>query len=217
MALMADPVKRRSYDATGRRAQSDKTRQRVITAARDLFVADGYRATTIAAIAARAQVNQDTVYALVGPKPSLLREVIERAVSGTDRPLPPEERDYVQAIRAEPDARRKLALYATAVVATQRRLAPIYGVVREAAPSEPEVAELWRQISERRLTNMHTFIDDVQRAERLRPDVDISEAAHHVWVLNSPDVYLLLSEDRHWSAEEIGSWLTRTWERLLFP
>jgi AcrR family transcriptional regulator len=217
MPLVARKVKRRPYDATGRRAHSVETRQRIVTVASELFIAGGYRATTVTAIAARAQVNPDTVYALVGPKPALLRELIEQAVSGTDRALPPEERDYVQQIRAEPDARRKLALYAGAVVRTQQRLAPLYKVIREAAPSQPEVAELWHQISERRLANMHAFIEDVARSQPLRPGLTVDDAAHYIWTLNSPDVFLLHADERQWPPEEIREWLARTWELLLFP
>lgn len=212
---MTEAVKR-PYDATRRQAQSAETRARVLTAARGLFLEKGYWATTIAAVATAAAVNPDTVYALVGSKAALLRELVEQAVSHADRAVPAEERDYVRAIRAEPSARGKLALYATALLGTQRNLAPLYRVIREASASAPEVAELWRQISERRLANMHLFIADLTSAEPLRAGLTAEDAAQHVWTLNSPDVYLLLTEDRGWSPEEVGDWLVGTWERLLF-
>jgi AcrR family transcriptional regulator len=213
---MAGSVKRRRYDATGRRAQSAETRTRVLEAARRLFVAGGYRATTVAAIAAAAGVNPDTVYSLVGSKPALLGELIERAVSHADRAVPAEDRDYVLAVRAEPAPRRKVVLYATALVETQRQLAPWYKVIREAAPSESEVGALWRKISDRRLQNMQLFVTDLEAAEPLRAGVTVDDAAHHVWTLNSPDVFLLLTEDRGWSPEQVRDWLAQTWERLLF-
>lgn len=216
MDPVAGKVKRRSYDASGRRAQSADTRQRILSAARDLFVSGGYRTTTVVAIAARAQVNPDTVYALVGPKPVLLRELIEQAVSHTFRALPPEERDYVKAIRAEPDAGRKLALYAASVVRTQQQLAPLYKVIREAAPSHPDVAALWHEISERRLANMQAFVADVAAARELRRGLTVRDAADVVWTLNSSDVYLLLADERGWSSERVAQWLASTWELLLF-
>jgi AcrR family transcriptional regulator len=212
---MARAVKRRPYDGTRRRAHSADTRRRILVAARDLFLAGGYRGTSVTAIAQRAKVNPDTVYTLVGSKPALLRELIEQAVSHADHAVPAEERDYVLAIRAEPDARRKLEIYAAALVTTQQRLAPLYRVVREVAPSEPDVAALWREISERRLEHMHRFVADVAAAQPLRPGLTTADGAHHVWLLNSPDVYLLLSDDRKWSTGEIREWLATTWERLL--
>ena len=215
MADVVKEVKRRGYDANRRRARSAETRQRIIDAARSLMLTDGYRATSLAGIAASAAVNVDTVYELVGRKPLILRELIEQAVSGTDHPVPAEERDYVLAIRAEPDPRRKLAIYAGAVRRTQQRLAPLFRVIREAMPSEPEVTALWKEISARRAANMRTFITDVNTTGALRDDLTVERAADIVWTLNSSDVYLLLTEERGWSPEEFERWLADSWARLL--
>ena len=212
---MVKEVKRRGYDANRRRMRSAETRQRIIDAARSLMLTDGYRATSLAVIAASAAVNVDTVYELVGRKPLILRELIEQAVSGTDHPVPAEERDYVVAIRAEPDPRRKLAIYAGAVRRTQQRLAPLFRVIREAAPSEPEVTALWKEISARRAANMRTFITDVNTTGALREDLTVERAADIVWTLNSSDVYLLLTTERGWSPEEFERWLADSWARLL--
>jgi len=78
--------------------------------ARELFAERGYSATPMAAIADRAGVALDTVYASVGRKPELARLLIETAISGTDEAVPAEQRDYVQAIQAAPDAGAKIAV-----------------------------------------------------------------------------------------------------------
>ncbi len=119
------------------------------------------------------------------------------------------------AIRAEPDPRRKLAIYAGAVRRTQQRLAPLFRVIREAVPSEPEVAAVWKEISDRRAANMRTFITDVNTTHALREDLTVEQAADIVWTLNSSDVYLLLTEERGWSPEEFERWLADGWIRLL--
>src|SRR6478752_10370132 len=108
VAGVAPPVKR-SYDNAARRARSEATRSRILDVARELFTTRGYRATTLAEIARTADVHLDTIYELVGRKPELLRELIERAISGTDRALAPAQRGYVQAMGAEPNPARKLA------------------------------------------------------------------------------------------------------------
>jgi AcrR family transcriptional regulator len=86
----------RRYDATGRRAAAQATRGRILAAARDLFVARGYAATTMAAMARTAGVSVETIYLSVGPKPALVRLLVEMALSGTDHPVPPLERAGVQ-------------------------------------------------------------------------------------------------------------------------
>ena len=208
-------VKRRTYDAAGRRARSANTRQRIVDAARDLMVENGYGATTVGAFAARAEVNVDTVYQLVGRKPMLLRELIEQALSGTDSVVVAEERDYVKAMRAEPDPRRKLVIYARAVRETHARMAPLFLALRDASSTEPEVRQVWREISERRATNMRKLVRDLRDADGLRPDLSIEEAADVVWATNSSELYVMLTVERGWSPRRFEHWLADTWCRLL--
>ena len=84
---MAGNVKRRPYNAANRQANSRETKQRIMAAARQAMIEFGYRGATVAQIADTAQVNVDTVYALVGRKAVILRELIEQAISGTDEPV----------------------------------------------------------------------------------------------------------------------------------
>src|SRR5579859_4286686 len=150
MTLMSAPVKRR-YDATRRRQAAARTRAAILDAARDLFTERGYAATPMTAIAGRAGVALDTVYASVGRKPELARLLIETAVSGTDQAIPAEQRDYVQAIRAAPNADAKIAIYAAARAAIAPRLAIVLAIIQQAAPAEPELAALWREIAARQI------------------------------------------------------------------
>ena len=110
----------------------------------------GYPATGMADIAREAGVAVDTVYAAVGRKPELVRLVLELAISGGDAPVPPEQRAYVQAIRAERDPARKLAIYAAAIRRIHARLAPLVRAVHAAASAEPELARVWQELSDRR-------------------------------------------------------------------
>src|SRR5215510_12190461 len=98
---------KRAYDSSSRRKAAQATRQSILDAARRLFLEKGYAATTVPEIAGAAGIAVDTVYAAVGKKPSLFRLLVEAAISGGDRAVPAEERDYVRAIRKEVDAARK--------------------------------------------------------------------------------------------------------------
>ena len=215
MAQESPHVKSRSYDRTNRQASSMATRQRIVSSARRLMLERGYRRTSVAAIAVDVGVHVDTVYQLAGRKPQLLREVLEQAISGEGKAVPPEERKYVRAIRSEADAAEKLRIYAAAIRATQERLAPVVRVVREAAPSEPDVEALWSEITERRAAHMRTFVGDVSQARPLRNGLSVDRAADIVWALNSTDVYLLLTDGRGWSPDDYQQWLGDAWIRLL--
>jgi AcrR family transcriptional regulator len=217
MGVMAKEVKRRPYDGATRQARSLATRRRVLASAREVMVERGYAGTTVAAIAERAGVNSDTVYALVGRKPVILREIIEHAISGTDETVVAEERDYVRAMLAEPDPKKKLALYAKAIRVIQVRLAPLFMALRNAATTEPEAHVVWQQISDRRAANMRKLALDLRRAGGLREGVTLGEAADVLWTTNSSEFYVMLTAERGWSPIRYERWLAATWQRLLLP
>lgn len=208
-------VGKRRYDATTRKQQARQTRERILQAAGDLFAEQGYPATTMAQIARRAEVSLDTVYAAVGAKPALFRELVEAAISGTAQAVPAEQREYVRAIRMEPDPEAKLRIYAAALRQIHARLAPLLSVVQAAASQSPEIADLWHSIAERRSANMRLFAADLAATGRLRPDVDVDSAADVIWATNSAEFYLLLVHDRGWSPQRFESWLADSWSRLL--
>ena len=174
MTRVTGPVKRR-YDASRRRQAAARTRAAVLEAARQLFSERGYTATPMTAIADRAGVALDTVYATVGRKPELARLLIETAISGTDQATPAEQRDYVRAIQAAPDAETKIAVYAAAITAIAPRMALVLDIIQQAAPAEPELAALRTEIAERRAANMRLFVADLAAAASLR--LDQGEAA----------------------------------------
>jgi AcrR family transcriptional regulator len=212
MTPMPRPVKRR-YDATGRRQAAARTRVAILDAARELFTERGYAATPMTAIADRAGVALDTVYASAGRKPELAMLLIETAISGTGQAIPAEQRDYVQAIQAAPDASTKIGLYAAAITAIAPRMALVLGIIRQAAPGEPELAALWTEIAERRAANMRLFIADLAAVAPLRLDPD--EAADIVWATNATELYHLLVGQRGWTPQRYQHFLTDTWHRLL--
>ncbi len=217
MGGMVREVKGRRYDNASRQAGSQETSQRIFGAARELLIERGYRATTVTEIARKAGVHVDTVYQLVGRKPVLLRALIEQALSGRDEPVVAEERQYVEAIRAEPDPARKLAIYAVAVREIQARLAPLLLALRDASATEPEAREVWKEISDRRAINMRRLVQDLEAAGGLRAGLSIDEAADTVWATNSSELYVLLTDERGWTPDRYERWLADTWCRLLLP
>jgi len=212
MTRVTGHVKRR-YDASRRRQAAARTRTAILEAARELFSERGYTATPMTAIADRAGVALDTVYATVGRKPELARLLIETAISGTDQAIPAEQRDYVRSIQAAPDAETKIAMYAAAITAIAPRMALVLDIIQQAAPTEPELAALWTEIDERRAANMRLFVADLAAASSLR--LDQGEAADIVWATNSAEMYQLLVGQRGWTPQRYERFLTDTWQRVL--
>jgi AcrR family transcriptional regulator len=212
---MSHPVNsRRAYRSEVREDQAQRTRAAVLEAARALFAAKGFTATTVAAIAKDAGVAVDTVYAAVGSKPQLLRTLIETAVSGANRPLPPDQRAWVHEIRAAPTAREKLQLYARTVREMHGRMGPLLLILREAAEQSDELAELASTLRTRGAANMRRFAGEVASTGELRPDLTVDEMADVVWATNSVEFYSLLIGERGWTPEQYEAWLSDSWARL---
>jgi len=192
-----------------------ETRTRILGVARELITTRGYRATTIAELARRADVHIDTIYALVGRKPEILRELFERAISGTDRAVEPAQREYVQAMRAEPDPGRKLDIYAGALRSIHPRTAPLLLALRDAAATEPEAKSVWKEINDRRSRNMRDLVGELGPRGTLRSGLSIDEAADTIWATASAEMFILLTGERGWSLDTYERWLADTWRRLL--
>src|SRR5664279_2427149 len=213
--VKAQRANRRSYHSPRRVEQAAATRRAVLLAARELFVSNGYSATTIADIAERAQVSLDTIYATVGRKPALLRELVETAISGTDQAIPADQRDYVRRISAAPTAVDKITIYAHAITGIQQRMAPVFLALRDAATTDRECASLWAEIAERRATNMRTFAAELRATGELRGDLSDDQVADIIWSMNAAEYWVLLVRERSWSPDQFAQWLTDAWTRVL--
>ena len=211
---MADPVKTRRYRSAGRAERAAATRRAVVEAAHDLFTRDGYAATTVAAVAQRAGVSVDTVYASVGRKPQLALAVIDAVLGGPGSPGRAEDRDYVRAVRAATDAVRKLEVYARALQRLLPRVAPLQEALREAATADPDCAATWQALVDRRAANMLLLAQDLRATGQLRRDLSDQEVADIIWATNAAEYFQLLQQ-RGWSPERFGRHLSDLWVRLL--
>ena len=211
---MDDTVKPRRYTSPVRAERAARTRRQVLAAARDLLSDNGYDATTVAQIAARAGVSVDTVYSSVGRKPELVVAVIDMVLGSSDVPIPAEEREYVRAIRAATTGRRKLGLYAESLRTLVPRTAPLLEALRRAGEADPEAARAWSMVMDRRAANMMLMAADLRATGDVRADLTDREVADIIWSTNSPDYWLLL-HSRGWTAKRYAELLEDLWCRLL--
>ena len=216
MEQKSSPVNtRRRYDSSGRRKRACQTRDLIADAARQLFLADGYAATTVAAIAAAAGVSVETIYKGFGGKPGLVRAIVEKGLTG-EGPVPAERRsDHIRD--TEPDPRRVLAAWGTFTSEIAPRVAPILMLARAAAARDPEVALTLEQISAARLDRMALNARGLFEAGHLRPEITPDEAADIMWTYSSPELYELLVLRRGWSADRYGRFVGQALMVALLP
>jgi AcrR family transcriptional regulator len=209
---------RKPYSSPLRDKQAAQTRRAVLTAARELFLAHGYGATTIEQVAAAAGVSKPTVFSAVGNKQTLLAVVRDVAMAGDDEPVAMEERPETQLIRTEADPYRALELLAEHITAVGARYALIDEVVRGAASSgEPDLRKLWETSEKQRLTAARANAHDLAAKGPLRDDLDVGKATDELWLLMAPDLYHRLVHIRRWSSARFQAWLTERLARLLPP
>ncbi len=205
----AQPVKR-VYRSTLRQAQAASTRLAVIDAAARLLAQQGYVATTVDQIAAAAGVSRATVFTSVGGKSALLKTTYDVALVGDDEPVSLPERPRSRRIRAEPDPRRFLTLYAELVTEIDGRVALIYEAVRGAASADDGARAVWDKIQHERRTGAGNVVQLVVSKGGLRAGLSSEAAADVVWVLNDPGVYHLLVHQRRWPPDQFSAWLAET-------
>jgi len=92
----------------------------------------------VAAVADRADVSVDTIYASVGRKPQLMLAVIDVVLGEGNDPVPAEQRDYVRAIRAAESAADKIHVYAAALGRVLTATADLQEALRHAAQTDAD-------------------------------------------------------------------------------
>lgn len=205
----------RKYDSTRRQAQARQTRLQITEAARALFFERGYAGTTIEAIAEKAAVAPETIYAIFKNKRNVLSFLFDISVGGDDEDIRLIDRPDPQAVFAETDQRRQLTLFARDITKILHRAAPVFEILRIAAKTEPEIAELVQHLLKERMDNMTMVAKHVAANGPLREGLDRERAAEMIWSMTSPELYLLLRRDRGWSDEQYAEWLAETLIRLL--
>lgn len=207
---------RRRYDSPRRQEQARATRLAILEAARELFVERGYVSTTLQAIAARARISPATVYATFTNKRSLLSALVDVSIAGDDAPVPIVERPWVNEMREESDLRRRIDILARNGRLILERRAAVDEVLRAAADTEPDIAELWREGKAQRLAGQRHLLRLVAGRVGLRNGLSEGDATDILYALGSPETYRLLTVDRGWSAVRFERWYADAMARLLF-
>jgi AcrR family transcriptional regulator len=202
----SQPSKR--YASEVRDEQARRTRRAIVAAAHDLFLAQGYAATTIDGIAAAAHVSRRTVFNSAGGKAALLKLALDWAVAGDDEPVAMADRPAVKAIQAEPDPRKALMLWVQTVAEVAARIAPIGEVLIAAADVDPAAAELLAEAGRNRLFGATAFIRYLASLNGLAAGMTEERAADLCWALMDGHLYRLLVVQRGWSATEFTRWLS---------
>ena len=184
-----------------------------MAAAGQRFVEAGYAATTIADVARAAGVAVQTVYSAVGGKADLLVEVVNRTIAGDDRDVVLLDREWMAALRAEPDPRRQVRVFADEMTSIGARVVPLLLMMRAAAAGDPEVAAAYQRSAGLRWQTMRAVVSALHG---MRPGLGGERAADLVRTIASPEMYDLLVLQRGWSPADFAAWVADAITAALF-
>lgn len=205
----------RAYDSPHRRAQAAQTRTAVLDAARTLFERDGYAGTTMKAIAERAGVSVETVYAK-GSKLALLLACLDLALAGDEEPVPMLERPAFVAALAAPTPQAVVAGFTAALVEVADRAVGVVVAFEDAALADASVAPLWEAAERDRRADYRRLVTRLADAGWLRPGLSVEAATDGLWATSTPRVAHRLAA-LGWSREERQDWFARVVSGLLLP
>ncbi len=194
---------------THRQRQALETQRLIVDASRDLFLREGYGATSIEAVAEQAGVAVSTVYALFKNKRGLLRAIREawHLSSG--------QRDIYQDALAEDNPARRLDLAAHATRRQWETGAAMLAIYRSAAAVDAAAAAELAQSRAGRRANLGRFVATLEPS--LRPDLSLDQAMAIFQALTLPEIYEELVEQGGWAAAAYEAWLAGSLKWQLLP
>lgn len=198
-----------------RAARVADTEERILAAARGLFLRDGYAATTLAAVADAARVGHRTVYVRFGTKAALLKRVVDVAVAGDTRPIDVISRDWFQTALTAPTLAERVAACASGSSALMARAGDLIAIAQQAEPVEPAIAAAAQAAREGTRDAVRLFCTRL-RDDGLLPDgCDVGWLAETASLLIQAQTYLLGRDTLGWTSDQYQHWLASTLDRLI--
>src|ERR1700737_1134050 len=197
-------MKKRPYKPPVRQRQAVDTRRRIVEATRQLLQSEGYAGMTIEAVAQRAEVSAQSVYAIFKSKTGILTELLDQSTFG------PDYDDAVRQAMSASDPETRLRLAAPIARQIHDAQSAAFDLLRGAGVVAPELAKLEQQRECLRYERQERMIISLRDAGRLRPELDHATARDIFWMLTGRDVYRMMVRERGWSSQKYQGWLADT-------
>ena len=159
---------------------------------------------TIEAIAQRAEVSAQSVYAIFKSKTGILTELLDQSTFG------PDYEDAVKRALSARDPETRLRLAAPIARQIHDAQSAAFDLLRGAGVIAPELAKLELQREHLRYERQERMIVSLRDARRLRPELDDATARDIFWMLTGRDVYRMLVRERGWSSQKYQDWLANS-------
>ncbi len=208
---------KRPYQSPLRDDAARETRRRIREAATELFVDQGFVATTMKQVATRAGVAERTVYTAYPTKAELFRAAVDVALVGDELPVPIRDREEIRTAMAEHDGRRSLAHAVAYNVAVSERANELLMAAELSAGADADMRRLSEEGARVMADGLREFAATLAGHGSLRSDIDVDRAADILFLYLSPYTHHVLRRLRGWTAEAFEEWLLDVLVRELLP
>jgi AcrR family transcriptional regulator len=195
-------------------ARVSATESRIIAAAHELFVENGYAGTTLTGVAEAAGVAQRTVYVRFGTKAALLKRVIDVAIAGDALPIAVADREWSRRSLTAPTLAARIAIMAEGASELVTRAAPVIAVGVQAAPTEPEIAAAAQAGREATREHVRVFWQTAYDDGLLPSGCDLDWLITTAGLLAHAETFVLADRTETWTRERWRAWMITTWHRL---
>ncbi len=198
---------KRNYSSAVREEQAARTRRTIGRVAAELFVSQGYAATSMAQIARQSGVTAQTVYNSFATKAALLKAAYDMTLVGDDEPVPLAQRPDVQALYAQTDPAAFLQGYADLGRTIVERVGPLLQQVSAGAVTgDPALVDMRDTTDRERKAGVGMVAARVAELGGLRSGLTQDEARDRIWILNSFEVWNLTAR-LGWTSESTAEWI----------
>lgn len=187
----------RRYDSSARRRQAQQNREAILAAAREQFLAAGYAATSVPAVASAAGVSAETVYKAFGPKPALIRALWAQGLGGSGS-VPAEQRSDQLSSQAD-DPVTVIRGWCNLMKEVAPPTLPILRLVRDAAAADPDMSALLAETEQQRRQRMRHNAKRLHSRGWLKPGLGVARAGDILWTYSSIELYELLVLKSGWT------------------
>lgn len=191
----------RSYHSPRRAQDAADTRRDILRAAAELFSANGYARVTVADIAKRAGVAQQTVYSSAGSKSEILHKIVGESIARTDASA------TTEAIRKTEGLATALTLLAKGTRLGNEGEQQVIEVLFAAFPVHEDGAALWEQSTGAYRQALRDVAEHLHDKRYLK--VDVEKATDVLWFCFGFGAWRTLVKECGWSWDDAERWLAQ--------
>lgn len=188
------------YRSPLRAQRAADTRRRIAAAALELFTEHGFGGTTVTAIAERAGVAAQTIYATFGTKAAILLAMLARLEEDAGAS---EWRDRIAAA-GDPAAKLEaFAHWSASMFATSKAVI----TAAQGAVGDPAILDLRAEADRHRRQALTALIDTLADRGALAGGLSRQRAVDRAWMLTGVELYLAATDGCGWSPGDYATWL----------